>query len=120
MLFRLALALGKTISELQQTLTHSEFIDWCAFYQLEPWGENRADLRAGIIASTMTNLYASWVGSKTTTNPADFMPTFEPHETRPTEERQLTDEELAAWADAVIYGLEPEQKQDDKAIDDHS
>lgn len=50
MLLRLALAMGRTAAELEATLSHAEFIEWAAFYRLDPWGEQRADLRAAQIA----------------------------------------------------------------------
>ncbi len=40
---------------------------------MEPFGEERADLRAGIIASTIANSAAHSPGGF---KPADFMPTF--------------------------------------------
>ncbi len=109
MLFRLALAMGRTIQELRAVLTYAEFQEWCLYYQIEPWGEDRADLRAGIVASTLHNVYAAWVGSDATARPADYMPYLErPESEAPTDDRPLTDDELAIWADAAIFGLPPE------------
>jgi len=112
MLFRLALAMGRTIQELRAVLSYAEFQEWCWYYQIEPWGEDRADLRAGIVSSTIAN-YAGKVRSEGTQQamPADFMPYLErpePAEPAVDEERPLTDEELAAWADAAIFGFPPE------------
>lgn len=42
-----------------------------AYEQLEPFGEYRDDLRAGIVASTIAN-----VNSKRRYKPDDFMPQF--------------------------------------------
>ena len=50
-------------------LSYTEFQEWCLYYQIEPWGEDRADLRAGIVASTLHNVYAAWVGSDATARP---------------------------------------------------
>jgi len=36
-IFRLALALGKSLGEIGQ-LSHSELMMWRAYYDLEPWG----------------------------------------------------------------------------------
>ncbi|MCS7159473.1 MAG: DUF4035 domain-containing protein [Gemmatales bacterium] len=33
----------------------SELSTWLAYYSLEPWGEDRADLRAAIVASVIAN-----------------------------------------------------------------
>ena len=71
--FRLALALGKTVKEAQEGMTSREFAEWAAYYDLEPFGERRADLRAGRICATFANVMG---GGKAT--PADFMPSFEP------------------------------------------
>lgn len=107
MLFRLALAMGRTINELRAVLSYAEFQEWCLYYRVEPWGEDRADLRAGIVSSTIAN-YAGKERSKAAplAMPSDFMP----YATRPEppEERILTNEELAAWADAAVFGLPPE------------
>jgi hypothetical protein len=51
------------------------FAEWLAFRRLEPWGEERADLRAGIIASTMANSMRGKKGKPF--KPQDFMPKFE-------------------------------------------
>lgn len=109
MLFRLALALGKTLAELRATLSFSEFQEWCLYYEIEPWGEQRADLRNGIVAASIHNVYAAWIGVKQEAKPADFMPYIEESvpEMVPVVTQQLTDEELAAWADAAIFGIPP-------------
>lgn len=50
------------------------FAEWMAFDRLEPIGEGRADLRAGIIASTVFNMNR---GKDTPArSPSDYMPTF--------------------------------------------
>ena len=41
-MFRLALALGRTVAELQQTLSAAELVEWMAFYRIDPWGGYRA------------------------------------------------------------------------------
>ena len=58
--------------------------EWAAYFELEPWGEDRADLRAGIVASAIANVH----GVKSV--PADFMPY------RPKTERVISDDEIAA------------------------
>ena len=111
MLFSLALALGKTVAELSRpgVLSNAEFMAWCEYYQQEPFGEQRADLRAGVIASTMANIYTAHVGAKTVYRPLDFMPYAQGLDQAPPVETEctLTDDELEAWADAAIYGISP-------------
>lgn len=36
LLFRLALALGKTVGEIEETMSSAEFAEWIAFVGLEP------------------------------------------------------------------------------------
>jgi hypothetical protein len=33
------------------------FQEWQCFYAMEPWGEERADIQAGIVASTLANAW---------------------------------------------------------------
>jgi hypothetical protein len=65
----LALALGMTVSELLARMSAAELIEWQMFDAVEPIGEPRADLRAGILASLLWN--ANFKGIKT---PFEFMP----------------------------------------------
>ena len=51
-----------------------EFAEWMAYYELDPFGEERADLRAGIIASTFAN--ANLGKGRKPYAPSDFMPQF--------------------------------------------
>ena len=39
-----------------EELDPEEFLDWIAYYKLEPWGEERADWRAMILASESANI----------------------------------------------------------------
>ena len=54
------------------------FSEWLAFYRLEPTGDERADLQAGIIASTIAN--ANRGKNTKPFKPTDFMPRFEPED----------------------------------------
>ena len=60
---------------LLSQLTARQWAEWRAFYDLEPWGELRADFRAGQICATVAS-YAGKVRSNDVpaANPADFMP----------------------------------------------
>jgi hypothetical protein len=70
--FRLALALGLPVRELLARIGSDELTEWMAFYQLEPFGDFRADLRSAIVASTLANAHRSKEGKPFT--PEDFMP----------------------------------------------
>lgn len=51
----------------------AEFAEWFAFFRLEPWGEERADLRSGIIAATTANCAAQ---GRKQFKAEDFMPRY--------------------------------------------
>lgn len=82
------------------------FKEWVAYSQIEPFGEWRSDLRAGIISSTIANCNRS---SKTERfSVKDFMPSFEPVEEKTPE--SLTDKILsvAKALGAKIVKREPQ------------
>lgn len=75
-MFRLALALGRTFQELGDSMTGQELTRWMEYDAIEPIGEQRADLRAGIVASTIANCHRV---SGEPFKPKDFM-AFRPAE----------------------------------------
>jgi len=56
-------------------MTSAQFSEWLAYSRLEPWGQERSDLRMGIIASTIANVNRG-KGQKAYT-PQQFLPRFE-------------------------------------------
>lgn len=64
-----------SLKRAQREVDSREFTEWQAYWQLEPWGEDRADLRTGIVASTLANIHRSRDSEAFT--PRDFMPTFD-------------------------------------------
>ena len=55
-----------------RNISAAELVEWQAFYNLEPFGDLRDDLRAGIIVSTLYNLFR---GKRATAkNAKHFMP----------------------------------------------
>ena len=72
---RLALALGRVdVDAMLAELDAQELMRWLGYHQLEPWGEERADLRAGIVASTIANVHRG--KGKAPFRVRDFMPRF--------------------------------------------
>lgn len=69
---RLCLALGKTVPELLENMSSSELSMWKAYYAIEPFGEYRADLRAGLSTSTLVNMQSK----RANTKPEDFLLEF--------------------------------------------
>jgi flagellar basal body rod protein FlgC len=56
-------------------ISSRDFAEWMAYARLEPFGEERDDLRMGIIASTIANVNRD--KGKKPYSPRDFMPSFE-------------------------------------------
>lgn len=48
--------MGRTVEELQSTLSYAEWIDWLAFYEISPWGCELEDMRWADLISTLINL----------------------------------------------------------------
>jgi hypothetical protein len=84
--------LGCTVAELLERLDSYELTEWMAYEALEPFGEERADMRAGIIASTIANVNRG-KGQKPF-SPTDFMPFSQ----GASEEQQLADTRSALMA----------------------
>lgn len=59
------------MGQLLAEISSAELTEWQAFYDLEPFGDIRADLRSGIVASTLANVMGD---PKKPTSPKDFMP----------------------------------------------
>lgn len=61
---KLALRLGMTLSQLEESMTAREFYLWVGFDQVNPIGDERADIQSAQITSA---IYQS-VGAKITLN----------------------------------------------------
>lgn len=66
------MALGKTVGELESTLSSNDLSEWMAYFRVEPFGEDRKDLRMGILASVIAN--SNRGKSQRPFKPSDFMP----------------------------------------------
>ena len=91
MWFRLALELGRTVAELQRSMSAAEFGEWLAFYSIEPFGQIRDELRTGRVCAS---LYAVNGDAR---RMSDFM--FDPD--RPSGETGLTGDAL----EKVLEGM---------------
>jgi hypothetical protein len=70
-----------SVRQCQQAVDSAEFVGWQAYALLEPFGEERGDLRAGIVAATIANVNR---GKNTRPyRPREFMPTFRPRPPEP-------------------------------------
>lgn len=75
-------------------MSSREFAEWAQFYELEPWGEERADIRSGIVASTIANANRDAKKRKKPFTVEDFMPRFG-QPARPAKRQQTWQEQLA-------------------------
>lgn len=73
----------------------SVFAEWLAFYEIDPFGDQRGDLQAAVVASALSN---RWRGKGEKPNePVDFMPFVE--------RRQQTPEEMRSVLAAALGGI---------------
>lgn len=85
------------MGEIERTMSAIELAEWMKFASEEPFGDMRADLRAGIIAREVRVMLSS--GSKKYT-PLDFMPIVK----RDVERHQRDDAQaLAAKINAFFF-----------------
>lgn len=63
-----------TVAELGQRMSSAEFSEWMAFYSIEPFGEERADIRQAMTTSAVHNSIQAHMKEPKWTKPGDFMP----------------------------------------------
>lgn len=95
------------VAEAQARISSREFAEWQAYDRVEPFGEVRADFRAGIIASTIVNLFKS-KGDKPA-RPDEFLPTFGEAPAPEAPSARDRDQETAAFI-AALKSAYPERK----------
>jgi hypothetical protein len=76
------------------SISSEELTEWAAYYQIDPFGSHRADIQAGVVASTMANIHAKRGHSFT---PADFIPQFGG---APARAQSMTPDEILAMVKA--------------------
>jgi hypothetical protein len=83
MAMKLALALGRTLEELGETMSAAEFGLWCELNQQEPWEYTKADILTGVQCATIAN-YAGKMRKKDSKPavPSDFMPFLKQEEVK--------------------------------------
>jgi hypothetical protein len=79
-----------TVRELLARISARELSEWMAYFMLEPFGEERADVRAAIVAATVANTARDPKRHRRPFQASDFMPKFE----RKERERQTWEEQL--------------------------
>ncbi|HWV23262.1 MAG TPA: hypothetical protein VNZ58_03655 [Thermomicrobiales bacterium] len=63
-----------TVAELLDRMSSREFSEWMAYYELEPFGEERADFRQALTTSAVVNSVQAQTKHPKWSKPADFMP----------------------------------------------
>jgi len=76
-------------------MSSREFSEWLAYAQIEPLGDERGDLQAGVIAATIANANRDEDKTPEPYRPADFIHEFWPPEDADEEPRQSWQEQLA-------------------------
>lgn len=97
-MFRLALALGRTVAELETSMSARELAEWQAYSLIEPFGQARSDEGARLLTWLLYEVNKGKGGRKLT--PADFLKT--PWDSRP---KPMRPGELAASLKAAFSGL---------------
>lgn len=72
--------------QLKDSMDAREFGTWMAYYGVQPWGEQRGDLRSAIVAATIANSNPYRKGRNARVD--EFMPFAD------TRARRMTDEEM--------------------------
>lgn len=74
--FRLAKELGIwDVDGMLEQMTPTQFFEWAAYFEMDPFGESRADLRSATIASLIANVNRDPKKRKPY-EVTDFMPKF--------------------------------------------
>lgn len=75
--YRLSLYMGIPNPDvLLRAIPYRIYREWQEYASIEPFGENRADLRTGILAAVTANCHVRKQGQRAF-QPRDFMPNFE-------------------------------------------
>lgn len=100
-MFRLAGHLGRTVGELDASLSYDEFMEWQAYDRLDPIGGYRADLQT---AHLLYAYYRSMGGGDDSVGIGDFLP-IDPNPMTDEQRERLADERHKAELDACMTRL---------------
>lgn len=99
----LAISFNRTVDELQQTMSSSEFTRWIAFYQIRPWGARWEDIRS----ANQTMWLINALREKAPKDLESYMPKIPGTRRR----RQTLEEERSEWRAAAMSAQSAEQRQ---------
>jgi hypothetical protein len=76
--FRLALALGVwDVDAMLDDMPGDLLYEWLAYYQIDPFGNERGDLQSAMIVSALANIHRDPKTQRKPYQPGDFMPQFD-------------------------------------------
>ena len=81
-----------------------------AYYEIEPWGEERADLRQAMTTSAITNMHQAQTKKPHWTKPEDFMPFTAREQEQPKAPTAATPESLLAKFNALTSKQQKDQR----------
>ncbi|TGP43471.1 hypothetical protein EN871_16825 [bacterium M00.F.Ca.ET.228.01.1.1] len=95
-----------SVARCQAEVSSAEFADWLAYHQIEPFGEQMADLRAGAITAAIYNVNRDTKRRPEPFGPSDVIPWIDGLSTRLEPEPVLLDDPVAqtAMLRASIFG----------------
>jgi hypothetical protein len=85
---------------LLEEMSAEAWVLWQLYYDLDPWGEERADLRSGMIAAMIAETNRDKKKRRKPYTPKEFMPEFD----RPAPQPQTPEEQAAIlrmWVQAL-------------------
>lgn len=65
--------MGMTVRELLERVDSRELSEWMIYFEMEPWGTDVEDWRAGMVASTIANVNRDPKKQIKPYDPEDFM-----------------------------------------------
>lgn len=74
--------MGRTVGELLESMSAGELVHWFALYDIDPWTEDRADLRSAMQCATIANCLSTRGGVELD----QFLLKFNEQEAGPAEE----------------------------------
>lgn len=83
-----------TVEELYSRMSHDEFLEWVAFYRINPWGAEIEDVKNSLVCSTIANSALMTVDSKKLKNSPfkpDMFRVVNTSEIRKNEKKELAD-----------------------------
>jgi len=82
----------------------AEYHSWIDFYTVEPWGDFRADLRTGLLATVIVRMLGA-KGSRA--KPLDFMPIIARQVERSRDRAGDPGAEVRAYLDTIFHSRRP-------------